>query len=577
MTYLLPLLFKAYIISTASMQAKMSSSQITLKMSKFYPFIDFSSVPIFLTLSKFTNKGIIAKTPSLTTFTPFSISVCLLFFTYYIKINYSFINCFLYTFSFKLCLTKTMSNVNCIKYAKQCGILYHIATLFLFLVVVSNMSLLNPGPERPEGLSCFFHNVQGFVTPNSISKPSPDLNITKVMEFQAYIFEKAPDIILLNETWLKPSINSNEIIPGKSYKIFRKDRSPLSHPPDPNTPGKFKLNGGGVLIAVKNCLNLHPKEIKCTTQAEILSVELSLPGRKKFSISTLYRVGTLGRANLMEVEKHLFEIFRSRKYKHNFIVGDLNLESVDWHRNTASNNTHTQYINLLCDLGLSQLILHPTHRSGNTLDILLSDSSHLVQNLEVMPIGAHINLDHSPLKFLIHTHIKRNKISKRTIYNYKRANYTALNNDLNRNDWNYLLDSTEVGLGWSIFKTKLTTLCDKHIPKITVKETFKPPWFDSEVFRLNKKKEHFRQIFKRYNNPQDYNKFSSLRKELKCLIKTKMRSNFEDDISPNTITKKFWSYVKASSKSSRIPDKMYLNSTVRNNPTEVANLFNQHF
>ena len=49
-----------------------------------------------------------------------------------------------------------MSNVNCTKYAKQCGILYHIATLFLFLVAVSNMSLLNPGPERPEGLSCFF-------------------------------------------------------------------------------------------------------------------------------------------------------------------------------------------------------------------------------------------------------------------------------------------------------------------------------------------------------------------------------------------------------------------------------------
>ena len=44
MTYLLPLLFKAYIVSTAPMQAKMSPSQITLKMSKFYPFIDLSSV-----------------------------------------------------------------------------------------------------------------------------------------------------------------------------------------------------------------------------------------------------------------------------------------------------------------------------------------------------------------------------------------------------------------------------------------------------------------------------------------------------------------------------------------------------
>ena len=138
-----------------------------------------------------------------------------------------------------------------------------------------------------------------------------------------------------------------------------------------------------------------------------------------------------------------------------------------------------------------------------------------------MPIGAHINSDHSPLKFLIRTRIKRNKVSKRTIYNYKRANWTALNNDLNRVDWNHLLDSTEVDLGWSIYKAKLTTLCDKHIPKIAVKETFKPPWFDSEVFRLNKKKEHFRQIFKRSNNPQDYNKFSSYEKNSNALLRPK--------------------------------------------------------
>ena len=108
--------------------------------------------------------------------------------------------------------------------------LYKIATLFLFLVVVSNLFLLNPGLERQEGLSCFFHNVQGFINLNSLAKQSPDLNITKVMEFQAFVFEKKPDIIILNETWLKPTINSNEIIPGKSYKVFRKDRSSFSHP-----------------------------------------------------------------------------------------------------------------------------------------------------------------------------------------------------------------------------------------------------------------------------------------------------------------------------------------------------------
>ena len=56
-----------------------------------------------------------------------------------------------------------------------------------------------------------------------------------------------------------------------------------------------------------------------------------------------------------------------------------------------------------------------------------------------------------------------------------------------------------------------------------------------------------------------------------------MRSNFDDDLSPNIITKKFWSAVKSNSKCSRIPGKMYLNNTVRKCPNEVADLFNQHF
>ena len=64
---------------------------------------------------------------------------------------------------------------------------------------------------------------------------------------------------------------------------------------------------------------------------------------------------------------------------------------------------------------------------------------------------------------------------------------------------------------------------------------------------------------------------------LKALIKSKMRSNFDDDLSSNTTTKKFWPYVKSSNKSSRIPDKMFLGECYRKTPKEIADLFNQHF
>ena len=129
--------------------------------------------------------------------------------------------------------------------------LFRIASLLLFLIAISNISLLNPGPAMNDILNCYFHNVQGFITLNSIGKDYPDLNITKLLVFQSYVFQNFPDIILLNETWLKKSINSKEIIPGDSYKIFRRDRSCLSHPPDPKNPKKFRQNGGGVFIAVK--------------------------------------------------------------------------------------------------------------------------------------------------------------------------------------------------------------------------------------------------------------------------------------------------------------------------------------
>ena len=235
-------------------------------------------------------------------------------------------------------------------------ILLSIASLLLFLIVVSNISLLNPGPIQDQHLNCYFHNVQGFVTLNSVGKPYPNLNITKLLEFQACIFQNTPDIVILNETWLKSCINDKEIIPGDTYRIFRKDCSCLSHPPDPQNPNKFKRNGGGVLIAIKNSLNLSPKEIKTACKAEILSIELTLPNIKKISISTHYRVGTLDVTSFNEVKQHLHNIFRSKKYKNNFIVGDMNLESVNWHTNSSNNNLQSSYVSLFADIGVSRLI-----------------------------------------------------------------------------------------------------------------------------------------------------------------------------------------------------------------------------
>ena len=74
---------------------------------------------------------------------------------------------------------------------------------------------------------------------------------------------------------------------------------------------------------------------------------------------------------------------------------------------------------------------------------------------------------------------------------------------------------------WLKFKTKLLELCNKYIPTITIKSEYQPPWFDNDTFKLCRKKERLRAKYKRTQNLNDYEKYSSCREDLKNLIHKK--------------------------------------------------------
>ena len=89
-----------------------------------------------------------------------------------------------------------------------------------------NMSLLNPGPRH---LKVFYNNVQGLINTRDLASENPPLNMTKLHELHGFLFSNIPDILILNETWLKKSVLDDEILPD-SYKIFRLDRTLATHP-----------------------------------------------------------------------------------------------------------------------------------------------------------------------------------------------------------------------------------------------------------------------------------------------------------------------------------------------------------
>ena len=182
------------------------------------------------------------------------------------------------------------------------------------MIAISNSSIINPGPSpsvndatNSESLNIYYQNVQGLIPFTDLNKPYPNLDQTKLLELQSYMYQNRPDVIILNETWLKCTILDDEIFPSSEYKICRCDRTEFSHPPDPNDCLKFRRNSGGVLIAIRSALQSSSNYIVLKCKAEILAIELILK-----VISTCYRVATLGTDNCREITATLAKLLRKK-------------------------------------------------------------------------------------------------------------------------------------------------------------------------------------------------------------------------------------------------------------------------
>ena len=453
--------------------------------------------------------------------------------------------------------------------------LWYLILNFLFLAIV-NPSIVNPGPNR--SLSIFYCNVQGLIPFGELSNDNPNLHHTKIHELNCHLYNKKPDIVIYNETWLKGSIHDNEVLPHNMYKVFRLDRSRFTHPPDPHNERKFRRNGGGVLIGIKHDIDIESKVIPVKCKAEILSVELTDKlGRKKI-ISTFYRVGTLGADNHENIKQHLNTIRRRRCVQELVLVGDLNLPSVDWDQGLSSDLTEQLFVDTFNDLSLQQLVREPTHLRGNVLDIILSDQPANISNIVVDSKHGLCGSDHYAISFNLASIAKKKKPVKRKIYNYKQANWESMKAHFSSVNWDeFLGNSAGVDDAWRKFKTAFFDVCNLNIPKITISNEFQPPWFDSEVYNLCRKKERLHKEWKETKNDLTYMKFSKARAEFSKLVDSKMDANFEDSYNRNLINKKFWSHVKAKSKSHRIPEVMSYNDRIRSDPQGQCELFNDFF
>ena len=107
--------------------------------------------------------------------------------------------------------------------------------------------------------------------------------------------------------------------------------------------------------------------------------------------------------------------------------------------------------------------------------------------------------DHFPITFNVSGKVKCKRIPKREFYNFKKANWSGLNADLQAINWDFEFSSNNINVCWIRFKEIFFRLVDKHIPKVKVKNEFQSPWFDSDCYEASRNKEKPRKKLKNLN------------------------------------------------------------------------------
>ena len=120
------------------------------------------------------------------------------------------------------------------------------------------------------------------------------------------------------------------------------------------------------------------------------------------------------------------------------------------------------FIDTFYDLCLKQLVTVPTHNKGNIFYNILTDKPDLISDIFVDTLQGPCRLDHLPIFFKLMLNARRKKPCKRTIYNFKQANWKNLNDELALKNWEDLFVNHFANESWSIFKETLTNSCDSH-------------------------------------------------------------------------------------------------------------------
>ena len=368
------------------------------------------------------------------------------------------------------------------------------------------------------------------------------------------------------ETWLNDLILDNEILPG--YTIHRKDRHD-------------NARGGGVLIAVKNEIRSSRRTSFEGAQSELITIELYPANCSKFILGVFYRPPNSDEDILTELRASLDRLDESCQL---VLVGDFNLPNIDWSLDFPSPNSEggfkeELFCEIITDQFLYQMADGPTHLRGNKLDCVFCNIPELITNVNCINPTNLFPSDHYLIEFDIKLCFQRAKAVRRTIYDFKNANFNAVRQHLLSVPlYSAIVHLSDVDECWEVWKDLFLKTIDQFVPKKTVLDINTPPWIDREVKHLINKKYTALRQYRQKRTEFRKRKLRQLTQETKDLIKVKRQQYLERVQDSLTRSPKlFWSYHKHILRSRNAPSSNTYNNVTASTPNKRAELFNEYF
>ena len=261
--------------------------------------------------------------------------------------------------------------------------------------------------------------------------------------------------------------------------------------------------GGGVLLAVHH--SIPSRLLSSPSHLEIVSVEIGLISPLLFCVIYIPHNSS---SDYCSKSFQYIESIVSHPCV--LIAGDFNFPDICWSSLCGQSPQSDAFCDLIFRHSLVQVVDFPTHLRGGVLDLVLSNSDGLVENVLSFS-SKFLRSDHYLLSFTVPSARKRVSEQSKLSYsfNFKKTDLEWLSSFLLDFDFSQIFSSNDIELVWSLLKGIILHFIKLFTPVIRVRSKSYPKWFHSAIRHQLHRVHYLRRRYRKYPSSMRSSQLSS--------------------------------------------------------------------